>query len=109
MAVTLGIVRWPALKSIAWHEGAERSCPPRSAKAPASPSSAEAPRECLAFAAVGVGADDEQVRRRRRRRLIPEQGIDLVASPSAEEFAAYLRKQIDEFAILARQAGMTAK
>ncbi len=43
-----------------------------------------------------------------RSRLL-EQGINLVASPSAEEFAAYLRKQIDEFAILARQAGMTAK
>lgn len=43
-----------------------------------------------------------------RSRLL-EQGIDLVASNSAEEFAAYLRKQVDEFAILARQAGMTSK
>lgn len=36
-----------------------------------------------------------------------EQGIELVASRSPEEFAAFLRKQIDEFAKLARQTGMT--
>lgn len=36
------------------------------------------------------------------------QGIDLIASNSAEEFAGFLRKQVEEFAILARQAGITA-
>jgi tripartite-type tricarboxylate transporter receptor subunit TctC len=35
------------------------------------------------------------------------QGIELIASKSAEEFAGFLRKQVDEFAILARQAGIT--
>jgi tripartite-type tricarboxylate transporter receptor subunit TctC len=38
-----------------------------------------------------------------------EQGIELVASTSSEEFAAVLRKQVEEFATLARQAGMTEK
>jgi tripartite-type tricarboxylate transporter receptor subunit TctC len=38
-----------------------------------------------------------------------EQGIELIASASSEEFAAFLRKQVEEFAILARQAGMTDK
>ena len=33
-------------------------------------------------------------------------GIELVASNSGEEFAAFLRKQVEEFAILARQAGI---
>jgi tripartite-type tricarboxylate transporter receptor subunit TctC len=42
-----------------------------------------------------------------RNRFI-EQGIELVGSASAEEFAGYLRKQVEEFAILARQAGITA-
>jgi tripartite-type tricarboxylate transporter receptor subunit TctC len=37
-----------------------------------------------------------------------EQGIELIGSKSAEEFAGFLRKQVNEFAILARQAGMTA-
>ena len=37
-----------------------------------------------------------------------EQGIDLVASNSSEEFAAFLRKQVEEFAVLARQMGMKA-
>jgi tripartite-type tricarboxylate transporter receptor subunit TctC len=37
-----------------------------------------------------------------------EQGIELVASSSLEEFAAFLRKQVEEFARLAQQAGMTA-
>ena len=36
-----------------------------------------------------------------------EQGIDFVASKSAEEFAGFLRKQVNEFAILARQAKIT--
>ena len=42
-----------------------------------------------------------------RNRFI-EQGIELVASTSSEEFAAFLKKQVEEFAILARQAGITA-
>lgn len=37
------------------------------------------------------------------------QGIDLVASASSEEFAAFLRKQVEEFAVLAREAGMKEK
>ena len=37
-----------------------------------------------------------------------EQGIELIASSSSEEFAAFLRKQVEEFAVLARQAGITA-
>ena len=37
-----------------------------------------------------------------------EQGIELVASNSTEEFTAFLKKQVEEFAILARQAGLTA-
>ena len=36
-------------------------------------------------------------------------GIDLVASQSADEFAAFIKKQVEEFAILARQTGMAAK
>ena len=35
-----------------------------------------------------------------------EQGIELVASSSSEEFATFLKKQVEEFAILARQAGI---
>ena len=38
-----------------------------------------------------------------------ELGIELVASDSSEEFAAYLRKQVEDFTTLARQAGMMAK
>ncbi len=41
-----------------------------------------------------------------RNRFI-EQGIELISSNSAEEFAGFLRKQVEEFATLARQAGMT--
>jgi len=41
-------------------------------------------------------------------RLI-EQGIDLVASKSPEEFAAFIRKQTEEFAVLARQTGMKSE
>ncbi len=37
-----------------------------------------------------------------------EQGIELISSKSAEEFAGFLRKQVNEFAILARQAKITA-
>jgi tripartite-type tricarboxylate transporter receptor subunit TctC len=43
------------------------------------------------------------------RNRFAEQGIDLIASTSSEEFAAFLRKQVETFATLARQAGMTAK
>ncbi len=38
-----------------------------------------------------------------------DQGIDLVSSDSAEEFAAYVRKQVEDFAVLAQQTGMTAR
>ena len=38
-----------------------------------------------------------------------ELGIELVASDSSEEFATFLRKQVEEFAQLARQAGMIGK
>jgi tripartite-type tricarboxylate transporter receptor subunit TctC len=42
------------------------------------------------------------------RKRFAEQGIDLIASNSADEFAGFLRKQVEEFAVLARQAGLTA-
>lgn len=42
-----------------------------------------------------------------RARLL-DIGIELVASPSSEAFAAYLRKQVDEFAVLVKQTGMRA-
>ena len=42
------------------------------------------------------------------RKRFAEQGIDLIASKSAEEFGAFLRKQTEEFAVLAKQAGITA-
>ena len=38
-----------------------------------------------------------------------DQGIELVASRSSEEFGTFLRKQVEEFAVLARQVGMTEK
>jgi tripartite-type tricarboxylate transporter receptor subunit TctC len=38
-----------------------------------------------------------------------DQGIELVGSTSPEAFAAFLRKQVEEFAILAQQVGMAAK
>lgn len=41
------------------------------------------------------------------RNRFHEQGIELVASRSPEEFGAFLRKQFDEFTKLARQTGMT--
>src|SRR6185503_1896536 len=43
------------------------------------------------------------------RTRFAEQGIDLIASASSEEFAAFLRKQVEEFAVLAREAGMKEK
>jgi tripartite-type tricarboxylate transporter receptor subunit TctC len=42
------------------------------------------------------------------RNRFADQGIELIGSKSAEEFAGFLRKQVEEFAILARQAGITA-
>ncbi len=36
------------------------------------------------------------------------QGIQLIGSESPEAFASFLRKQVEEFAVLAREAGMTA-
>jgi tripartite-type tricarboxylate transporter receptor subunit TctC len=41
------------------------------------------------------------------RKRFGDQGIELVASHSADEFAAFLRKQAGEFAVLAKQAGIT--
>jgi len=38
-----------------------------------------------------------------------EFGIELTASPSPEEFAGFIRRQVEEFAILARQTGMAVK
>ena len=38
-----------------------------------------------------------------------EQGIELVSSNSSEDFAIFLRKQVDEFAVLVRQTGMATK
>ena len=43
------------------------------------------------------------------RTRFADQGIDLIASASSEEFAAFLRKQVEEFAVLAREAGMKEK
>jgi len=42
-----------------------------------------------------------------RNRFIA-QGIELISSNSSEEFAGFLRKQVEDFAILARQAGIRA-
>jgi tripartite-type tricarboxylate transporter receptor subunit TctC len=42
------------------------------------------------------------------RKRFAEQGNELIASNSAEEFAAFLKKQVEEFAVLARQAGIAA-
>lgn len=38
-----------------------------------------------------------------------DQGIELVSSNTADDFGAFLRKQVDEFAVLARQTGMAPK
>jgi tripartite-type tricarboxylate transporter receptor subunit TctC len=38
-----------------------------------------------------------------------ESGIELVASESPDDFAAFLRRQVEEFTTLARHAGMMAK
>ncbi len=37
-----------------------------------------------------------------------ERGIDLVASKSTDEYAAFIRKHVEEFAALAKSAGITA-
>jgi tripartite-type tricarboxylate transporter receptor subunit TctC len=42
------------------------------------------------------------------RKRFTDQGIELIASNSAGEFAGFLRKQVEEFAVLARQAGLMA-
>src|SRR5262245_49054406 len=41
------------------------------------------------------------------RNRFGEQGIELQASGSPEEFGGFLRKQTEEFAVLAKQAGIT--
>ncbi|HEX2825022.1 MAG TPA: tripartite tricarboxylate transporter substrate binding protein [Burkholderiales bacterium] len=38
-----------------------------------------------------------------------EMAIELTASPSSEQFAAFLRKQVEDFAVLAKQVGMKDK
>jgi tripartite-type tricarboxylate transporter receptor subunit TctC len=38
-----------------------------------------------------------------------EIGVELTASASPSEFASFLRKQTEDFAVLARQAGMKAQ
>ena len=43
------------------------------------------------------------------RERFAQQGIELIASSSADEFGEYLRRQVQEFATLAREAGMTEK
>jgi tripartite-type tricarboxylate transporter receptor subunit TctC len=43
------------------------------------------------------------------RSRFADMGIELVASPSSEDFAAFLKKQVEEFAVFARQVGMTEK
>ena len=43
------------------------------------------------------------------RSRFQQQGIELVASSSSMEFGAFLRKQAESFAVLARQSGMTIK
>jgi tripartite-type tricarboxylate transporter receptor subunit TctC len=52
--------------------------------------------------AKGIGAPDV------RNRFL-EQGIELIASNSPDEFSAFLRKQGDEFAALVRETGMKEK
>ena len=42
------------------------------------------------------------------RKRYQEIGIELVSSQSPEEFAEFLKKHVDEFTRLARDAGMTA-
>ena len=41
------------------------------------------------------------------RNRFMDQGIEFISSNSTEEFTAFLRRHIEEFAILARQAGIT--
>jgi tripartite-type tricarboxylate transporter receptor subunit TctC len=43
------------------------------------------------------------------RERFAQQGIELIASSSADEFGEYLRRQVQEFATLARDAGMTER
>ena len=38
-----------------------------------------------------------------------DQGIELIGSASSENFSGFLRKQVEEFTVLARQAGMREK
>ncbi len=43
------------------------------------------------------------------RNRFGQQGIELVASKTPEEFGAFLRQQVEEFALLAKQAGIQIK
>ena len=51
--------------------------------------------------AVAKGVAVPEVRNR-----FLEQGIELVASASSQDFAAFLKKQVEEFTVLAREVGM---
>jgi len=55
-------------------------------------------------AEVAKGVADGELRAR-----FIEQGIELIASGSSEEFTSFLGKQVEEFAKLAREAGITIK
>ena len=54
--------------------------------------------------AVAKGVAVPEVRTR-----FADMAIELVASPSSDEFGAFLKKQVEEFALLARQVGMKEK
>ena len=54
--------------------------------------------------AVANGVADPELRKR-----FLNQGIELLASRSIDEFAAFLKKQVEEFAVLAKQTGLTQK
>ena len=43
------------------------------------------------------------------RQRFADQGIVMIASSSSEAFGAYLKKQVEEFAVLAKQVGMVEK
>jgi tripartite-type tricarboxylate transporter receptor subunit TctC len=40
--------------------------------------------------------------------LAPDQGIELIASPSPDDFAAYVKSEVARYAKLAKDAGIKA-